>query len=378
MLWNRWTLAPGPTMRQRNDIENTRFGPPRWEDAAPRLMPRLRSGAWVDQLELDARRSGEAHLRCHMELVSGIHVTLVLDSEDTMVGVTTRMLNAWGRSFFEACDRAVQNLATRSHERMIGIADGVWVAPWRDAYAASRVLLGPDKMTGLGEGDELLVAVPDRDTLLVARPDVALAVEALVLAIENTSGDGLPVSQRIFRWHSQRPGSGLAPAHLEPYAVPHDHPASVLHRNLVTRERMARYAEQHRPLQEAAGDVHVARAEADEGPDGLLVSRALWTQRVDALLPEVDRVHMLETYSDGTSSRMWVIGLEDLLAVPGALQRARTHMPRWRTHAFPDGETLRRLATPLERDRCTAELDSGDEWPLIDATKLTDAAKSYD
>ncbi len=357
-------------MVQRNDIENTRFGPPRWEDAAPRLMPRLRSGAWVDQLDLDARRTGEAHLRCHMELTSGIHVTLVLDSEDTMVGVTTRMLNAWGRSFFEACDRALQNLAARSRERMLCIADGVWVAPWRDAYAASRVLLGPRLMDGLAGGEELLVAVPDRDTLLVARPDVELALEALVLAIERTSSDGLPVSQRIFRWHAANPGDGLAPAHLEPYDVPVDHAASVMHRNLVTRERMARYAEQHRPLQEAVGDIHVARAEADEAPDGLLVSRALWTQRVDSLLPEVDRVHLLETHADGTSSRMWVIGFDTLLTLPGALQRARTHLPRWRTCAFPDGDMLRRLASPLERDRYTAMLDSGDRWPLIDASKL--------
>ena len=141
----------------------------------------------------------------------------------------------------------------------------------------------------------------------------------------------------------------------------------MIHRNLVTQERMARYAEQQRPLQESVGeDVHVARAEADEAPDGLLVSRALWTQRVDTLLPEVDRVHLLETYPDGTSSRMWVVRLEDLLARPDALRRARTHLPRWRTHAFPPQETLRRIATPLERDRRTAELDSGDQLPRID------------
>ena len=194
-----------------NDIENTPFGPPRWEDAAPRLMPRLRSGAWVDQLELDALENGEAYLRCHMELVPGIHVTLVIDGEDTMTGVTTRMLNAWGRSFYEACDRAVGNLEALSHQRMVPIADGVWMAPWRDAYAASRVLLGPELMAATATADALLVAVPDRDTLFVADPDVELAVEALVLAIQKTASDGLPISRRIFHWRRADQGAGLAP-----------------------------------------------------------------------------------------------------------------------------------------------------------------------
>jgi hypothetical protein len=344
-----------------SNIPNTRFGPPRWEDVAMRLMPRLRSGAYVDRLALEALKLEQPNLRCHMQLTDGVHITLVIDDDDSMTHVTTRMLNAWGRSFHEACARAIVNLATSSKERVLSVSDGVWVAPWQDAYAASRVLLGPRALLGR---DELVVTMPDRDTMLIADPNIALALEAMVLGIEETSDDGLPITRRIFNWRTASDGLSITPAELSPYQLPSGHAASVIHRNLVTAERLERYAEQHWPLQAVVSDddLYVASAESDEAPDGLLVSRALWTQGVDTLLPEVDRVHMLETDDSGMSSRMWVAPFEHLAELPNLISRHRCHLARWRTERFPTQDEIRLIANPIERDTTTAALDSSDQW----------------
>ena len=66
----------------------------------------------------------------------GVHVTLVLDSDDSMLGVTTHMLNAWGRSFHEACDRAIANLRAVSTKPPLEIADGVEVKVQRHMVQA--------------------------------------------------------------------------------------------------------------------------------------------------------------------------------------------------------------------------------------------------
>ena len=217
--------------------------------------------------------------------------------------------------------------------------------------------------------DDLLVAVPDRDTMLVADANEELAVEALVLGIQRTAEDGLPITCSIYRWRQADPSHGLAACKLEPFSLPDAHPAAVIHHNLLTEERLQRYAEQHWPLQEVVGDeLYVASAEADEAPDGMQVSRALWTERVDTLLPEVDRIHMLETLPDGSSSRMWVADFDALRSLPDALIRARCHLPRWRTARFPSASELRAVANPLERDKRTAELESGDQWDVVLAT----------
>jgi len=361
-VYERYLALPGrarrhfllSVFRRRSDPPPV-TNPPSWEQVAPRLMPRLRSGGYLDLARLHARQRGYQLGLCHRRIADGLHLTLVIDSDVTMMNVTRSMLQTWDRTFEQAAEQASSNLSLVSSETLVPLSDGLWVAPWDDAYAASRLLLD-------GVADELcarpILAIPNRDTLLVADSSRPSSIEALVLAIDDVAEERFPLTRSLYRRH---PSAGVG--ELERVQLGGDDGVSLLHRNLCTSEQLRRYAEQQWPLQEALGDdVYVAGAEADEARDGLLVSRALWTQHVDTLLPEVDRIQLLPTTLDGTSSRFWVASFAALRSLPGALERTDHHLARWRTGEFPTDEQLRAIANPLERDRRTAELESQDDF----------------
>ncbi len=324
--------------------------PDTWEDAAPKLLVRLRDAVFLDAIACEGQRRDATVEPLQQSLVDGLYLTLVLDSEQTMATVTSDMLDGWGKSFGEALTRARSNLLDVSLDPFVAVADGVWMAPWDDSYAASRatlyhllqqVCLDP------------LVAVPARDSLLLARSRDDEALESLINVMnEIVKSAAYPITRRIYQLDKQQ---------LVPFSVPREHAAAVLHQNLLAAEILDSYADQQRLLQEALGeDVYVASAEADEDPEGWYVSRAVWTQGVDTLLPQVDRVFLLE--SVGPVPQIWVAPWDKLVALPNALKQGEQLHPRWRTCAFPDAEQLQAIAVPLEQDRRTAELESGDSW----------------
>ena len=163
---------------------------------------------------------------------------------------------------------------------------------------------------------------------------------------------GYPITRRIFQLRKQQ---------LVLFSVPREHAAAVLHQNLLAAELLDSYAEQQATLQELLGeDVYVASADADEDPEGWYVTRAVWTQGVDTLLPQVDRVCLLE--SAGPVPQSWIAPWEALAALPDTLERSEQLHPHWRARRFPSDEQLRAIAVPLEQDQRTAELDSGEGW----------------
>jgi len=317
----------------------------RWSAAAPRLRPRLRDSAYLDVAALELGGSRDACGLAQRALGPGVHLTLVIDEPDVMVDVTEAMLTTWGKTIDQAVARAQANLLARSAEPFVSLAPGVWVGPWDDAYAASRATL-PDLLSPLTSA--AVVAVPDRDTLLVADGCSDQALDALVSCVGDLWGRSpYPITPQLFRCDE---------ACWSPLTLPGDHPATARIQELGVEARRRGYAHQQGPLQRQVGaERYVASAEPCRSRDGRQQLRALWTEGVDTLLPAVDRVHLLQdTGEDGISSRVWVVSWETLRAQPGALEPTSLHLPRWRTGRFPEVAQLRRIAVPAERDPHTA------------------------
>ncbi|MEQ9319560.1 MAG: hypothetical protein RIF41_10400, partial [Polyangiaceae bacterium] len=269
----------------------------------------------------------------------GLLLTVVIDDDTTLTNVDGRMLHRWDVPFERVVRRALDNLASRSAEPYLAVGPGLWLAPWEDGHAAARLLCPPPRAT------DLVAAIPDHDVLLLADARVPDALDALAYALDGLERTS-PLTEQLFRL--RRLDDGLV---VTPYDPPSSHPAAGLLRERRIEETVSHYDAQRWPLQQVVGDdVYVASANTLRDDDGRLTSFALWTERVDTLLPTVDRVHLLETGPDGESHRLWATDLESLSSLPEAIVRVGCPLTRWRTGRFPDATELRRVATPLELD----------------------------
>ena len=317
-----------------------------YAEVASRLLPRVRSAAFLECSLLDDANRGRPPQHIYAPLSGDLHVCVVVDGDDTMTAVTHMMLAHWDMSFEELRTQALRNLAAKDAEPLGMLSPGLWMGPWEDSYAASRIMM----LDALRVCDAPIVAVPNRDTILVADRHNDAALGAMVSLIESVSDQPYPVSKRLYR---------LVGDTLFDWTLPSTHSASSRHRRLCMGERVRHYGDQAWLLQEAVGpDWYVATAEMDENSDGTLSSRALWTEGVRALLPEVDRLHLLTAMADGTSSRLMVAEFGDVCDLDGVLVKTDNLLPRWRTARFPTDQELRAIAMPVARHPGTTSVSS--------------------
>ncbi len=162
-----------------------------FDEAAASLLPQVRTLAWV---RAAAPAFGPGAL-AYDELFDGLVVCFVLDDEDGMIFVTRAHLEHWGVGV-----EAVRQLAETNLRRLAGReellpteADRVSVVRTSDGYANSRLLLALRARQG---GLEFAFAIPDRDTLLLARPE---AVPDLIrVARESHDRAARPISPAVF------------------------------------------------------------------------------------------------------------------------------------------------------------------------------------
>lgn len=128
----------------------------------PRILPRLVSAGYFDQIEAEARIPrrplGE----------TGLFVVYVLDSPSSVAYLTDDHVNDLTLDPDELHALALKNLGGRTPPELLQGAlrgDSVFQVGVGDSYDAARLLL---LSGGLAEGRALAAAVPDRDTLLVA------------------------------------------------------------------------------------------------------------------------------------------------------------------------------------------------------------------
>jgi hypothetical protein len=157
------------------------------------LLPQVRTRAWLDE----RGAFGDSGL-VHRALAEGLVVVYVLDDGPDMVFVCRRHLQRWRRSEPDLYQIACANLAATGAPLPAALPDEGMVLRSGDGFDAARVLLLLDAAT------ELVVGLPDRDTLFVGDPqrvDVA-RVEAAVAAVAANAPH--PVTDALYRLNGGR------------------------------------------------------------------------------------------------------------------------------------------------------------------------------
>lgn len=134
-----------------------------FETASPRILPQVKNREFLRVNE----QMGEGRGVVWRPLVDEIVVSYVLDSEHGMTYLTHADLAAWRKGADEIHAIALENLRRRSAPLggRIDPSTGVQVIRTRDGYDAARVLILNELLKEARE--DLLVGLPDRDTLMV-------------------------------------------------------------------------------------------------------------------------------------------------------------------------------------------------------------------
>lgn len=169
----------------------------RFEDVATRILPQVRSAAWLQER---GSAFGDAAL-VSRPLTGDLRVCYVVDDPWSMVFVCRAHLRQWGIEE-EAVDKlAMQNLRRLSgtYLPVPGPGDQPVVLRTGDGYDAARVLLlDPEKAEGL------LVAMPERDTLWIgstANANAAGLSALMSINREQNDAAAYPVSPTLYRVH---------------------------------------------------------------------------------------------------------------------------------------------------------------------------------
>ena len=173
-----------------------------WGGAATAILPQVRSREWVER----HGRFGDAAL-VSRPLSGDLAIVYVIDDPQAMVFVCRAHLQRWRRSEEDLNRLALANLQRRAGD---GLSAAVasrepTLLQTGDGYDAARVLL----LDQLDKVDGLLVAMPDRDVLWVAREEGQDLARLMSVTEAMARSAPHPVSAGVFR---------VTGGHLEPAA----------------------------------------------------------------------------------------------------------------------------------------------------------------
>jgi uncharacterized protein YtpQ (UPF0354 family) len=318
--------------------------PVTWLDAAPRLMPAVRTASWANALST-VGSGGPAAAAFGRPLVPFVKVLCAIDSEHSIAFATNTDLTKWGVTDDEALRSASANLmrmpcqVRRNGPVAYVLGPDGYVSSWLAAPAALA------RVAADISGNVVAVAAT-RDQLMLIDADHP---EAAVRMLEPTLN------------HYQTAARQLSPvpylirdAGIEPWEPPDGHPARLIVDKTTHYLAALEYGQQKAWLdshpEKAGENVHVAKHTLMQGPDGFLWSWTAWVKQVtDGLLPRAD---MLTFPDNDHPDAHLAVSWDDTLQLAGdALQeQAGYDPPRWRHHGWPDDDTmalLRAHAVPL-------------------------------
>lgn len=314
--------------------------PPRpetWAEAAPKLMPAVRSVSWL---------TGPPGPRpISRTFLPFLRLMCAIDSEHALSYVTDDDLSKWGVSDERAFDTAATNLAARTVQ--IGRAGQIAIVMGPDGYTSSW-LAAPSKLYRFA-GDvapEVVAVAASRDSLVLV--DVADFRATLKVMEEEIAG-----YQKTPRQLSPVPYRVTATG-VEVWDPPRNHPAAPLvekaQRLLANVEYNQQGAALDERLAKSGQDVYVASHSLVGLPDGSVWSWAVWVKQVtNGLLPQVDVVVMGDNdHKDDRFGVAWADAIS--LAADWLVLEAEYDPPRWRYRAWPPAATvaaLRSVAVPF-------------------------------
>lgn len=266
-------------------------------------------------------------------------IMLAADSERSIQTLTASALQGWGVSFDEALAVAIDNLRDRSVASFQQVVPGVFVASWNDHYETSRLLFS-DLFYQLGLGGEPVAMAPTCNKLLVASAnDETALIAMLALARTVVEEEGRQVSALMYRFEQGKPVE----------FVPPQPEVARLGAELKKILLMCDYQMQKELLdklnQKARLDLFVASYKLVQSETtGRVHSYGVWSDQVDTLLPEVDKVALVRYHEESGEPDVRVVEWNELRNHVKELHHGVAGYPvRYRLPAFPSRELLESL-----------------------------------
>ncbi|MCA3011508.1 MAG: hypothetical protein INH41_03820 [Myxococcaceae bacterium] len=310
------------------------------------IVPRLRDRAWFSairrQAELELGADEEAInevMLPHRVLNAELAAHLAFDLPTSVMEFGPDRLEAFGLDFDELFDRAVQNLRERPRLDFDhpDAAVAAFVSPYRDGFDATRMLL-TERFLELPVRGNPVVLSPTHDIVLVAGDDDEVALEAIATWGEQALLEPKPHTAHAFRWDGTT---------WTPWLPPPGHRAWQKLKVLQLQSFASAYARQKEVLEALLqGNGHsllVSSLRAFRTPRGDIFTSTAWTEGVDALLPQTDRIDFVTV--GGSAGRTYSTTFEVARqTVPHLMSPTGDTPERWRTSGFPTVDELSQMA----------------------------------
>ncbi len=316
--------------------------PEEYEDIRPDLLPVVRGRGYFELTDLQLLASGKSGLPCpYQPLGEHLGVGIVYDMHEAMRSIQQEELDAWGVTFYEAMEVAMENLR-RLPMQFIGPENGsgVYLSANNDDYDASRLLL-TDLIGRFNLDGDPVAMVPARNALMIAGADDANALkDLLTLARGALQEQAYVVSTVALR---------LQGDDWEPWLPDSSHPLY----NDFKRMHMELLADDYETQQKLLDKLHEARGEdlfvakfngLQNENTGNVTSCSVWGAGVATLLPQTDLIAFMSR-----EGKPRIFSWEQAVEVVGDLMTPVDMYPsRFKVSDFPTEEQFAAMGKEVE------------------------------
>lgn len=258
--------------------------PEEYDAASYDIRPRLWARATFEQIRLRARLNDQPAPDWPLESIGDhLFLSLVYDLPESVRSIANDDLQAWGVSYWEAREVAVQNLE-ETELVMASLGDELFASNTGDTYDATRMIL-PELVERLPIAGKPILMVPNRDTLLLTGSESEVG-QKMMLEFAQQQLDEQPrplVATPLTIDHSNQWVDWLPEK---------DDPLFREYHKMRLKWFASEYAEQKQLLdaihEKESVDLFVANYSIAEKEDGTVFSYCVWGKEIESLLPETD------------------------------------------------------------------------------------------
>lgn len=329
----------------RNWFIDRREMPDEFPDAQPDLLPVVRARSYYEFTQMQLEIDGSPGPGCpYQPLAEHLAVGLVYDMPESMRLIQDDDLTEWNISLYQALETARLNLEQMTEMIFVSPAQGVYLSATGDNYDASRMLL-TDLMRKFEVRGELVLMVPNRDTLIVGGSDDDHALQVMAGLAERASEQPRLITTLAFRLEGDQ---------WQPWLPDRECPHYGQFRMLQIKAIGQDYAEQGELLsalyRKRGDDTYISAFSATQNSQtGAIDSYCVWSEGVPSILPRADRVFFFRpdpATRDGkvVAAASW----EDVEQTVGDLLEPLDIYPaRYRVTGFPNAAQLQMLGPGL-------------------------------
>lgn len=314
--------------------------PASWHDAAPLLMPAVRTPSWANATASMTLARPPARVPFGKPLAPFVKLLCAIDFEHSMSFATSADLSTWGVTDDEALRTASANLTREPCQVSRHGPTAQVTGP--DGYASSWLAVPAALATIAADisGTVVAVAVARDQLMLIDAEHPEVSTRMLELALEQYQTSARQLSPVPYL---------ISDAGIEPWTPPTSHPASPIVDKAAHYLAAVEYDHQQAMLDElfvkTGEDVYVATLTMMRRQDGSLWSWTTWVKQVtNGLLPRADVLMLTDNNNPDTHI---AIRWDDAVRIAGhSLQEeAGYDPPRWRHRGWPDDDTMASLRT---------------------------------